>query len=329
MSLNREFERWKEMIASVDDKSSPSWQWHGRHGVTLDPRWRKFECFIEDVGLMPGYNSALDREPGTDMFTIKSTQWRKGKERILTVLGNSKTISEWSTFLGIPKATIDTRIRKNLPLNLVLSPGKLSIRDLTGRRYGMLVVIDRGKNMSNLTMWQCKCDCGSRLTLATKLLLTGKIKSCGCVPSKDVKNCPDVLIHNGRKRRLQEWSRLTGVPVKSIKLRIRSGYTVDQALGYEPLPEKISGTKELSLKSGVKESTIRHRQRIGVHPDQLTQIANIEKGKLYEYDGLCMTIDQWAVYLNESASTIRSRIYQGWSFEDAIRLPSKGRRPSE
>jgi len=315
----REFERWKEMIASVDDESSPKWQWHGRHGVILDPSWYRFEYFLQDVGLMPGVNSQLDREPGSDIFTKETTQWRVGVERTLTnVQGITRTISEWSKKYRIPKGTIDTRIRKNLPVNLVLAPGKLSIRNLTGRRYGMLTVIDRGRINPQLTLWRCKCDCGTSLQLATQLLLTRKVLSCGCVPSSQVSVCPKIIRHNGKSRGLQEWSKITGVPVRQIQLRIRSGYTVDQSLGYAPLPERFKGTKQLSLQSGLKESTIRHRRQIAVHPGSLMQIFNIEKGKLYEHNGLCMTLGQWAVYLNEKPTTLRSRLYRGWTIEETL-----------
>ncbi len=317
--MQREFERWKEMIASVDDPSSPRWQWHGRLGVILDPRWYHFEYFLQDVGLMPGTNSQLDREPGSDMFSKTSTHWRNGIERTLTnVQGVTRTVSEWSKKLNIPKGTIDSRIRKNLPVNLVLAPGKLSIRNLTGRRYGMLIVVDRGKMNKQLTLWKCKCDCGSTLQLATQLLLTGKIRSCGCVPSSQVSPCPKRLYHNGRNRLLQEWSKLTGIPVKQIQLRVKSGYTVDQALGYEPIPEKLAGTKQLSLRSGVKESTIRHRKQIAVHPNNLTQTSNISSAKLYDHNGLSMTLGQWAVYLDVKVATLRSRLYNGWSIERTL-----------
>lgn len=317
--MQREFERWKEMIASVDDPSSPRWQWHGRHGVILDPRWYHFEYFIQDVGLMPGSNSQLDREPGSDMFSKETTCWRKGVERTLTnVQGITRTVSEWSAKLNIPKGTIDTRIRKNLPINLVLAPGKLSIRRLTGRRYGMLTVIDRGKVNQQLILWKCKCDCGSTLQLATQLLLTQKVLSCGCIPSKQVKLCPNRLYHNGKNRLLQEWSRITGVPVKQIQSRIRSGYTVDQALGYDPIPERLVGTRQLSLVSGVKESTIRHRKQIGIRPENLIQVNNVDRAKLYEFNNLTMTLGQWAVYLNIKESTLRSRLYRGWCIEKVL-----------
>jgi hypothetical protein len=283
--LNRERERWLELKAACDDPSSPAWHWNGKLGVILDPSWYDFNNFIADIGVMPGMNSYIDREPGTDCFSKKTTKWRNGKEKILTLHGITLTVSEWSQKLGIPKGTIDTRIRKNLPVTQVLRRGKLYRQDLTDKKFGMLTVMSFDNSKNSEDFWKCKCDCGSRLSIAAKVLQTHKVMSCGCVSSKSI-----AFIKNK-----------SAIP-------------------------RLSGTRELSRLSGLKESTIRHRRNIGVHPSNLTQIQNIEKGKLYEYDGLCMTLDQWAVYLNESVATLRNRLYSGWSFEDAIKIPARKRK---
>ena len=33
--------------------------------------------------------------------------------------------------------------------------------DLTGMRFGKLLVIERAPNKSGRTYWKCKCDCGT------------------------------------------------------------------------------------------------------------------------------------------------------------------------
>lgn len=54
--------------------------------------------------------------------------------------------------------------------------------DITGQRYGRLVVVEeaarRGK--STHTQWLCECDCGNRKIVAKGNLQQGKIVSCGC-----------------------------------------------------------------------------------------------------------------------------------------------------
>lgn len=55
------------------------------------------------------------------------------------------------------------------------------IIDLTGKRYGMLVVLEyAGKYKSGGTLWKCKCDCGNTVVVRSNDLRTGNTKSCGC-----------------------------------------------------------------------------------------------------------------------------------------------------
>lgn len=57
--------------------------------------------------------------------------------------------------------------------------------DLTGKRFGKLVVLKRSENSvspsgSKYTMWECKCDCGNTKTINANSLKRGISKSCGC-----------------------------------------------------------------------------------------------------------------------------------------------------
>lgn len=56
--------------------------------------------------------------------------------------------------------------------------------DLTGRRFGSLIIIERGENnkFKNAT-WICLCDCGSISTPTGSQLIQGKTRSCGCLKS--------------------------------------------------------------------------------------------------------------------------------------------------
>ena len=63
-----------------------------------------------------------------------------------------------------------------------LTSGRKEI-DLTGVRFGKLVVIERDVSHPNKkqAMWLCKCDCGGEATVRSQALRTGKTKSCGCL----------------------------------------------------------------------------------------------------------------------------------------------------
>lgn len=61
------------------------------------------------------------------------------------------------------------------------------IIDLTGKRFGRLVVIYRdGKCVP--VKWVCKCDCGKTKSIHKSALLAGLTKSCGCYNSEVARN---------------------------------------------------------------------------------------------------------------------------------------------
>lgn len=57
------------------------------------------------------------------------------------------------------------------------------IKDLTGKRFGRLIVIKyTGKtDKRHNTLWLCKCDCGNITEANSYKLKNGEIKSCGCL----------------------------------------------------------------------------------------------------------------------------------------------------
>lgn len=55
------------------------------------------------------------------------------------------------------------------------------IKDLTGQKFGHLLVIERTDLRQNrLVMWKCKCDCGNETIAQGQNLRNGHTRSCGC-----------------------------------------------------------------------------------------------------------------------------------------------------
>ena len=55
-----------------------------------------------------------------------------------------------------------------------------AVKDLSGQRFGRLVVVERVANRGTLAMWRCICDCGKETTVYATNLRRGFTKSCGC-----------------------------------------------------------------------------------------------------------------------------------------------------
>ena len=62
--------------------------------------------------------------------------------------------------------------------------------DLTGKRFGKLVVLSRAENRvlksgRSVPEWNCKCDCGKFVKVRGDMLRTGNTKSCGCYKKEE------------------------------------------------------------------------------------------------------------------------------------------------
>lgn len=53
-------------------------------------------------------------------------------------------------------------------------------KDLTGKRFGRLLVIEPSIKNGHLA-WKCRCDCGNEVIVPSRSLNSGNTKSCGCL----------------------------------------------------------------------------------------------------------------------------------------------------
>lgn len=59
---------------------------------------------------------------------------------------------------------------------------KGQFKDVTGKRYGRLVAIERiGVNKFGKAVWRCRCDCGQYSDVSIGNLTSGCTLSCGCL----------------------------------------------------------------------------------------------------------------------------------------------------
>ena len=75
-------------------------------------------------------------------------------------------------------------VASSLQGNRVISCGcaKIVHGDLTGKRFGRLVVLEcpRRVDYRKRRVWKCICDCGNEVDVVTDTLVSGDKSSCGC-----------------------------------------------------------------------------------------------------------------------------------------------------
>lgn len=112
------------------------------------------------------------------------------------------------------------------------------IKNLTGKRFGRLVAIERAGWKSNRVTWRCQCDCGKQIVVICSSLLRGNTKSCGCVRLEKLKAASLALVnrrfgrlrvieHAGNRGREKAWrcECVCGASAIVTTGHLRSGHT--------------------------------------------------------------------------------------------------------
>ena len=127
---------------------------------------------------------------------ISPKGYRKSRYKCICDCGNEKIVTRNALVSGTTKSCGCLNDEKRH------EPSVLR-KDLTGQRFGRLVVIERGPNIivrsnEQKSTWICKCDCGNIVRVRQRNLLKGITRSCGCL-IKDVQSEVHTIDLTGKK----------------------------------------------------------------------------------------------------------------------------------
>lgn len=209
--------------------------------------------------------------------------------------------------------------------------------DLTGHRFGLLEVVERGKNnKGNKAMWICKCDCGNMCdkTKTSNDLIIGKVISCGCVRKETAKL-------NGGKNKIYD---------DDTKRLRRIWYGMMQRCNYKHNANTYKNyggrgigvceewsNSNIGFKNFCKWSLINGYQK-NLTIDRIEKDGNYEpnncKWSTYKeqennrrnnreltINGITMTISEWAEKYKIGPATLKWRLDNGWSEEELFIKP--------
>jgi hypothetical protein len=93
---------------------------YGGRGITVCERWRNsFDAFLEDMGERPA-GMSIDRIDNNKGYEPSNCRWatvidqsnNRSTNRFLTIDGVSKTVTEWSRYVGKSNAVITERLKR-------------------------------------------------------------------------------------------------------------------------------------------------------------------------------------------------------------------------
>lgn len=284
------------------------------------------ECVTTGVNLRSGKRTSCGCKGGVFKDLTGKRFW------YLTVVeyaGSGKDGSMWLCQCDCGNAC--TVASKKLTSGYVRSCGckKERLIDLTGQRFGRLVVIEQYKSLNGHTRWLCQCDCGEKTIVHGNSLKSGNTKSCGCI---SLENKQSYGTHKMSKTAIfHVWltmkQRCNNPNSKSFNQYGARGISV-----CKEWEDDFSSFYEWSIANGYKENlTIDRIDNDGNYEpsncrwvDHFVQANNKRNNVFYEINGEKKTLAQWCREYGMDYSVVSQRIHKlNYDIERALTTPIK------
>ena len=199
--------------------------------------------------------------------------------------------------------------------------------DLTGRRFGRLVVVEcagQAKRHDNYR-WRCRCDCGNVIIAKASALKERCVRNCGCVRRKHMKTySPEYRSWRGMKTRCFDAKNPAYPNYGGRGISVYPGWvdSFQAFLGYiGPKPSPMHTLNRINNDGNYEPGNVRWAL-----PRE--QANNRRSTLAITYDGETLSSEEWSRRTGIPACTIRRRLEHGWSDEAAVATPVRRKQPA-
>lgn len=201
----------------------------------------------------------------------------------------------------------------------------MKIKDIKGQKFGKLLVVEHvGFSCDNHALWKCVCDCGKELITIGSSLRRGDTTSCGCYQIE--RSTKHGLKHT---KEYEAWLHLrarcynpnekyyNNYGGRGITVCDRWNNSIDGFLNF---------MKDMGKKPGKEYSIDRIDNSGNYCPENCrwatfkTQNNNRRNNRYLTLNGETKTMQEWVNFLNIPRSTLKQRLHNGWSVEEALTL---------
>ena len=200
--------------------------------------------------------------------------------------------------------------------------GRGHIDDLTGRRFGRLIVVSRAENRKGLTFWNCTCDCGNHVTVRASHLKDGGTKSCGCLNNELCSHIASTyrpgLKHGGKGERLYRvWKNMRNRCNNPMakKYRIYGGRGITVCDEWDDYAAFRSWAIENGYQEGLQIDRIDNDGKYS--PDNCRWVTNKVNSNnrgnnhILTVNGISHTLSEWSDITGINRSTLYARVIYG------------------
>ena len=208
----------------------------------------------------------------------------------------------------------------------------MKLIDLTGQRFGRLVVLERANCNYHGAYWLCKCDCGNEKIISGTSLRKALTISCGCYAKEQRRKA--TTKHGFARTKLNYAYDHMIKRCYSSKDKYFKNYG---GRGIKVCDEWLNDSRifyKWAIENGYDSNAPYMKftlDRIAVNGDYSpencrfvdikTQCNNRTSNFLITYDGLTMNATEWSKKTGLNPRTIIKRIRSGWSAKEALTTP--------
>ena len=298
-------------IAGITGAPYPRLLYYIKKGDSLDEALQR----VVDKEKLSELQSGPDASPAPPS--------KKGRKPVTYLVnGESLTVYELSQRYGVREATLYDRLKSGLsPEEAILQPDKLSPRKAAPKYLyeGQYYSIREISEMTGIPTY----------TVKDVLKKDGNLDNLKA-------HRKTLYVYKGEKRSLSEISRLCGVKRDTLSYRLAKGLSIEEAAEktglkkyvYKNKPRSVS---EISEMTGISVSTLRTRLRKGCPLEQAISAKPVINGDIkpvkkskkcpdeFFFLGEMRSLQKIAELSGLKVATLRTRIYQGMSIEEATK----------
>jgi hypothetical protein len=113
------YNTWASMVQRCTNQLHEDYKDYGGRGITVDPRWLKFENFFEDMGLRPPGRS-LDRKKNERGYCKANCRWSTPEQQannkrnvpLFIYHDEAMSISQWARKLGVDRRSLQRKVTR-------------------------------------------------------------------------------------------------------------------------------------------------------------------------------------------------------------------------
>lgn len=198
-----------------------------------------------------------------------------------------------------------------------------SVIDLTGKRFGKLIVADRSDSTDKgVARWRCRCDCGSEKIVRGDVLRRGEVRSCGCIVRVHGKtNSPEYRSWRAMLQRClnENAPNYTLYGGRGIRICDRWQHGEDGMTGFQCFYEEMGTRPAGSSLDRYPDGNGNYEPGNCRWASAKDQVRHRRSTVTVEVDGETVALSEACESLGVDYTTVYRLLRKGVSFEDAVR----------